>query len=136
MAFTEPPKGSDMERREFVRVGVAVPVRYVFLDMSGNRLPPGISEGSSVNLSAAGLLLQAKLHELPWASELLTQRMAVGLAIALPSEVEPVKALARAAWIETIDPATKRCNLGLRFKEMAREDQDRIFRFVIRTQLA
>ena len=125
----------DMERREFVRVRVAIPVRYAFLDLNGNRLPPGLSEASCVNLSAGGLLLQAKIPELAWISDLLVQKMAVGLSIPLPTEVEPVKALSRAAWIETVDAATHRCNLGLRFKEIAREDQDKIFRFVVKSQL-
>ena len=124
-----------MERRGFVRIRMAVPVRYAFLDLNGNRLPPGISEASCVNMSAGGLLLQAKVPELAWVSDLLVQKMAVAVSIPLPAEVEPVKAITRAAWIETVDEKTHRCNVGLKFKEIAREDQDRIFRFVVKSQL-
>ena len=123
------------ERREFVRVSVVVPVRYAFLDAAGQRLPSGLSEGATTNLSASGMLLQGRLGDVAWTQELLTQRMAVAVSVVLPTEVEPVKALARAAWIETIDPASRRCNLGLLFREITREDQDRLFRFVIRAQL-
>ena len=125
----------DMERREFVRIRIAIPVRYAFLDVSGNRLPPGVSEASCVNLSAGGLLLQAKIPDFAWIAGLLTQKMAVAVSIPLPTEVEPVKGITRAAWIETVDADTHRCNLGLKFKEVAREDQDRIFRFVVKSQL-
>ena len=125
----------DMEHREFVRVRLAIAVRYAFLDMAGNRLPPGVSEASCVNISAGGLLLQARMPELAWISDLLTQKMAVAVSIPLPTEVEPVKGIARASWIETVDPANHRCNLGLKFKEIAREDQDKIFRFVVKSQI-
>ena len=125
-----------MERRDFVRVRLTVPVRYAFLDLSGNRLPPGVSEGSCANLSAGGLLLQAKIHDLAWLPDLLTQKMAVAVSLALPTEAGDLKAITRAAWIESVDPESRRCNLGLRFREIAKEDQDRIFRFVIRAQLA
>ena len=129
------PSSGDTERREFVRIRVALQIRYAFVGADGTRLPPGISEGASTNLSAGGLLLSGKLHEPAWAADLLSQKMAVAVSILLPTEAEPVKALARTAWIETIDPATRRCNMGLAFKEIPREDQDRIFRFVIKSQL-
>ena len=127
---------ADMERREFVRVAAAVPVRYAFLDAAGQRMgAQGLSEGATANLSAAGMLLMARLGDLAWTQELLTQRMAVAVSLLLPTEAEPVKALARASWIETIAPDTRQCNLGLTFREITREDQDRLFRFVIRSQL-
>ena len=126
---------SEPERREFVRVSAVVPVRYSFLDVDGRRLPPGLSEGATTNLSASGMLLQARLGDLAWVQELLTQRLAVAVSVILPTEMEPVKALARAAWIETIEPDSRRCNLGLMFREITREDQVRLFRFVIRSQL-
>ena len=125
----------ETERREFVRVSVVVPVRYAFLDAAGQRLPPGLSEGATTNLSASGMLLQGRLGEMAWVQDLLTQRMAVAVSVVLPTEVEPVKALARTAWIETVDPESRRCNLGLVFREITRDDQDRLFRFVIRAQL-
>ena len=132
------PDGKDKEgteRREFVRVNVVVPVRYSFLDMNGQRLPPGLSEGATTNLSAAGMLLQGRLGDVAWAQELLLQRMAVAVSVMLPTDMEPVKTIARAAWVESIDPATRRCNLGLMFREITREDQDRLFHFIIRSQL-
>lgn len=125
----------EVERREFVRIRVALPVRYAFTDMDGTRLPPGLSEGSTMNVGAGGLLLQGRIHDLAWVTDLLTQRKAVALSFSLPGEFRPVQVLARVAWIETIAPDNGRCNLGLRFKEMPREEQDRISRFVIRTQL-
>ncbi len=129
------PEPREMERREFVRIRVALAIRYAFVSIDGTRLPPGVSEGVSTNLSAGGLLLQAKIHDLAWVLELLTQKISVAVSVALPTEIEPVKALSRACWIETVDAATRRCNLGLQFKEITREDQDRIFRFVIKSQL-
>ena len=129
------PQHGNMERREFVRIRVALQVRYAYVGADGNRLPPGLSEGVSTNLSAGGILIQARIPDLAWVVELLTQRLSVAVSIMVPTEMEPIKALARAAWVETVDPVTHRCNLGLTFKEITREDQDRLCRFVIKTQL-
>ena len=131
----ERPDPEHSERRAFVRIRTSLPVRYAFVGLDGKRLPPGISEGSCANLSAGGLLLQAKIHDLAWGMDLLTQRTAVAVSIPLPALMEPVKALARAAWIETVDAVTHRCNLGLFFRENSQEDRDRLFQFVIREQL-
>ena len=130
----EAPGQSD--RREFVRVRTVLSVRYSFLGVDGAKLPPGVSEGSCANLSAGGLLLQGKLPDLAILPDLLTQKISVSLAIVLPTGVEPLKATARAAWVEAVDPVTKRCNLGLHFKDLSREDQDRLFQFVIRAQIS
>ena len=129
------PDRGEMERREFVRTRVVLPVRYAFLDIQGEPLPPGVSEGASGNLSAGGLLLQGRIPDLGWVPELLVQHMAVSLSISLPKEFRAIEAIARVAWIETIDQETHRCNLGLNFLEITREDQDRLFRLTVRSQL-
>lgn len=124
-----------MERRDFVRIRMAVPVRYAFVDAGGNRLPPGLSEGSTANLGSGGILLQGKIHDLAWVNDLLMRRIALALSVPIPAEYQPVQAMAKVAWLETIDPESRRCNMGLQFTEIGGEDQARLTRFVIRSQL-
>ena len=38
-------------------------------------------------------------------------------------------------WIETIETSTNRCAMGLNFREITQQDKDRIFRFVIKSQM-
>jgi hypothetical protein len=38
-------------------------------------------------------------------------------------------------WLEAIDQETKRCSLGLAFKEITSDAQDTIFRFIIGSRM-
>lgn len=124
------------ERRQFTRLRVEVPLRYKFLStyMKDSRLDQ-IYEGITKNISGGGLLLYGTIHDLDWIPDLLTRKMLMGVILSLPDQEEPSKALARVAWIETVDEKTHRCNIGLEFKEITAEDKDKIFLFVIRSQL-
>lgn len=124
------------ERREFVRVKLDVPVRFKFLTKTiADPELDKIYEGVTQNLSGGGLLLHGKLPKLEWIPELLMQKMVIGIQMELPTEAEPIKALTRVTWIETIDENTNRCAIGLKFKEITLSDKDKIFNFIIKTQL-
>ena len=129
--------GFDSERREFVRVKVALVVRYKFLshDFAENPNASQIHEGSTNNISGGGLLLRARIPDLQWIPSLLMQRIVIGVNLYLPNEEGPVKALTRVAWIESLEEGTQKCSLGLRFHEIGREDEDRILQYIIRCQM-
>jgi hypothetical protein len=63
--------------------------------------------------------------------DLLTGRVPVGVILTLPDGQEPVCALTRVAWIESLDVDTGRCRMGMRYQELTVADQDRILSFVI-----
>ena len=124
------------ERREFFRVKLEVPVRYKFL--SKFRQAPALTtihEGATSNISAGGLFLVGHIPDLTWIPDLLMQKMVIGLNLLLPTSEVPIKALARVAWLETLDEATQKCGMGLKFKEISAEDKDKIFQFVIKSQM-
>lgn len=126
----------DYERREFVRVKAEIPVRYKFLCRLRNDTELNdIYEGTTANLSGGGILLVGKIPVLDWIPDLLMQKIVIGVNLFLPAEDKPVKALSRVAWVEQVDENTRRCMLGLKFKEITQEDRDRIFRFVIKVQM-
>lgn len=127
---------SASERRQFIRVSTEVPVRYKFIEVAGGKRGDVAHEGTTANLSAAGMLLHGQVPELGWVIELLTQRLVLGTNLMLPGEAEPIRALSRVVWVETVDEATKRCAMGLVFREITKADQDRVFRFVIRAQMS
>ena len=124
------------ERRQFVRIRLEVPVLYKFLCQ--HRQDPELREvyeGTTRDISAGGILLHGKVALLDWVPELLQHKIAVGVNLFLPEDQVPIKALARVAWIEPIEARTNCCALGLGFREITQQDKDRIFRYVIKSQI-
>ena len=126
----------DSERREFVRIKVALPVRYKFLcqDLDHPDLAK-IHEGTTRNLSGGGLLLRGRIPHLEWLPSMLSGKMKVGVNLILPTFDLPVKALTRVSWVEGMEEETLRADLGLRFREITKEAQDEIVRYIIKTQM-
>lgn len=123
------------ERREFVRIRTELPVRYKFLSQDPAFKSDNVFDGVATDLSGGGLLLQGKIPQLDWITGLLMDRIYVGLNLQLEEDDEAIKALTRVAWVESIDEQSGECAMGLRFKEITRDGQDRIFQFVIRSHL-
>ena len=86
------------------------------------------------NVSGGGILLQGRIPDEGWVPDLLCERVIIGLEILFPDKQEPVRALGRVAWLETKDPKTMECQIGIKFREITRRDQDRLFQFVIENQ--
>jgi len=129
------PRSFDPERREFVRVRAELPVRYKFLSQDPAFVSDEILEGTTSNISGAGILLVGQMPNTDWITGLLMERIVIGVNVFLPGDAEPVKALTRTAWIEALDERVQRCSMGLRFKEITKEHLDRLFKFVIRAQM-
>ena len=125
----------DSERREFVRIRSNLAVRYKFLRGSGEDMDSEIHEGITRNISGGGLLLEGRVPDVKWIPELLMQKAVVGINLVLPDATEPVKALTRVAWIESLDESSKKCSIGLAFREITREHQDKIFKYIIKAQM-
>lgn len=125
----------DPERREFVRVRAELPVKYKFLSQDAVFVSDEVFDGTTSNISGAGILLVGPMPNSDWIAGLLMERIVVGVNVFLPGEPEPIKALTRTAWIETLDERAQRCSIGLRFREVTKENLDRIFKFVIKAQM-
>jgi c-di-GMP-binding flagellar brake protein YcgR len=126
----------ESEKREFVRVKVAVPVRYKFLAHEVEHADlEKIWDGTTSNLSGGGLLLRGKIPDLAWLAPLLSGQMKVGVNLMLPTFELPVKALTRVAWIENLEESTQKGLMGLRFTEITKSGQDEILKYIIKTQM-
>jgi len=122
--------------RALVKLRTPAEVRYKFLCKT--RQDPeqeDIYEGTTQSLSAQGCLLSGRIPRLDWLSDLLTQKMLLGINLLLPSEPEPIKALGEVGWIEKVDEATGRCLLGVSFRDIQPNDRNRIFAFQVKAQL-
>jgi c-di-GMP-binding flagellar brake protein YcgR len=126
----------ESEKREFTRVRVTVPVRYKFLcnDMDHPDLTK-VHEGTTRDLSGGGLLLRGRIPQLEWLPTLLAGKMKVGVNLILPTFDLPVKALTRVSWVEGMEEETLKADMGLRFREITKEAQDEIVRYIIKTQM-
>ena len=126
----------EFEKREFVRVRAAVQVRYRYLAKeSTDAAIDEIYEGTSNNLGGGGLLLAGRVPNPEWISDLLTHRILVGVNVFLTDD-EYVKALTKVSWVETVDPSLGTCNIGLKFQDISTSDKDRLFRYIIKTQIS
>ncbi|GAF91192.1 unnamed protein product [marine sediment metagenome] len=129
------PQGYESERREFVRVKTSLSIRYKFLNQSGDDFDEKIYEGVTQNLSGGGLLLTGKIPDLGWIPDLLMQKIVIGVNIMLPDSPEPIKALTRVAWAEAFEEGSGKFAFGLMFREITKEAQDKIFRFIIKSKM-
>lgn len=126
----------EVEKREFVRIKVDIPIRYKYLSREVELGDDDkVFEGGTRNISGAGMLLIGKLPNPAWLTPLLMEKIVIGVNIMLPSVTEPIKALTRVAWIEAMPEGPDRCVMGLKFKEITKESQDSIFKYVIRSQM-
>jgi hypothetical protein len=126
----------EFEKRQFIRLPIAVPVRYKFLsrEMRGEDME-AVHEGISQNVGAGGLLLRGKVPESSWLSPLLTHKMFIGVNIMLPNAERPVKALCRVMWSSAIESENGAVAMGLSFQEITSKDQDTITQYIIRAQM-
>jgi hypothetical protein len=121
--------GLEKDHRLFYRLTAEVPVSFRFVAPGE---PPGEwAKGVTENLSKGGFLLQGTLPRMDMMGDLLTGRVPVGVMLTLPDGQEPVCALARVAWIESLDVDTGHCRMGMRYQELTVADQDRVLSFVI-----
>lgn len=125
----------ETEKREFVRIHTDIPVRYKFLSRSIPLETEGIFEGSTANLSGSGLLLVGKIPGMSWIPGLLMGEILIGINVLLPMMDMPIKALARVSWIEAFQKGSDKCAMGLRFKEISKENQDEILKYIIKAQI-
>ena len=121
------------ENRDYLRVKAKVPVRYRFLSNTIQHPVLGeMFQGETCDLSGGGILLEGRIPEESWIPELLMERITVGVSVYLPDAHEPVRALARVAWLNTGDNENLDASkMGLKFVEITREAQDRLFRYIL-----
>ncbi len=96
-----------------------MPVRYKFLASTvKDEAMDRVCEGTTQNLSIGGMLLVGPIPRLEWLKDLLVGRMDVGVNLQLPGHENPVKALTRVSWLESVDGEAISMRIGLRFLEM------------------
>jgi c-di-GMP-binding flagellar brake protein YcgR len=124
-----------IEKRDFVRIHTDIPVRYKFLSRSIPLDVEEIFEGTTSNLSGSGLLLVGKIPGMSWIPGLLMGEILIGVNMLLPSQDVPIKALTRVAWVEAFEKGSDKCGMGVRFKEISKEHQDEILKYIIKAQI-
>ncbi|MCW8133794.1 MAG: PilZ domain-containing protein [Planctomycetota bacterium] len=116
-------------------MNVDLPVQYKFVSLDPRKpVEAEVHTGFTRNISQGGLLLIGRIPNLEWISPLLMSRIVVGVTIEIPGDLEPVKSLCRAAWLETVEEKSQRAAFGLIFSEIARADQEKVMQLVLRSQ--
>jgi hypothetical protein len=113
------------DKRSFPRKRVQIPIKYKFINhniSSGQDPEEEVYEGITTDLSEGGLLCSITFPKLSFVSDLLIQKMIIGVNILL--EDGPVKALCRTCWIGNIND---NCGtIGLEFRNINIEGKMRI----------
>lgn len=123
----------DSDRRDFPRMRRAVTVRYKFISSSVQDDEMAlVCEGTTHNISISGLLLVGPIPRLEWAKDLLVGRMNIGINFLLPGDGDPVKALARVAWLEARDEHALAFRMGLRFVDVPADHRARLSEFLMK----
>ena len=124
------------EKREYVRVPTEVPVQYKFISSDHFQVSAGPMEGVSVDISMGGLQIVGVLPNEDYIMPLLMQKIALVICLQLPGEKDPLYAIGRVAWVDAIEGTEpKKYAVGLRFQEITRDDLDRIFYYMVHSQL-
>jgi c-di-GMP-binding flagellar brake protein YcgR len=121
-----------LEKRQFVRVPKTLSVSYRLTGVSGEDVGSDTLTGETENISAGGMLLKGHLPDPNVITELLMRRVVLLVRMELPDVDHTVTALARVSWLDSIDVESGLFSLGLEYKEITKEAQDKIIAFILR----
>jgi hypothetical protein len=122
--------------RTLVKLRTPIEVRFKFLSKSRQDVEQDqIYDGIAPSISAQGCVVSGRIPRLDWVADLLTQKMMLGINLLLPNDPDPIKALGEVGWIEKIDEATGRCQIGVTFKDIQPADRNKIFAHQVKAQL-
>lgn len=122
-----------LEKRQFVRIPTALKVTYRLMSVSDKDAPQEVLTGETQNISAGGMLLQGHLPDPNLITELLMRRIVLLIKIEIPDSDQPLSALARVSWLDSIDVESGIFSLGLEFKEITKETQDQIIEYILKS---
>ena len=117
------------DARVFYRLSIRLPVSYQLAD--GGVVPTG-GTGSTLNLSAGGMLLQTSQPEETVVDELLEDRSRIELEMHLGGR--QLNILSRLVWLEPTGTGGDDCQMGLRFLDLDTQEQEHIWEFVLQNK--
>ncbi|KAF0243247.1 MAG: hypothetical protein FD180_3512 [Planctomycetota bacterium] len=122
--------------RTLVKLRTPIEVRFKFLSKTRQDVEQEqIYDGVAPAISAQGCVVSGRIPRLDWLPDLLTQKMMLGINLLLPNDPDPIKALGEVGWIEKIDEATGKCQVGVTFKDIQPADRNKIFAHQVKAQL-
>ncbi len=122
------------DKREYFRLPLAINVEYKFLtrEISGSD-SNATYQGTTSDLSAGGMLLQARLPDRNWLGDLLSQKRFMGMQIKLPNLPGPIRALCRVVWLSPVEDEDDTYDMGVEFYSITETDRDAVTDFIIRS---
>ena len=126
------------ERRHFKRLVVRLPVRFLFIDAEDKKELTETRSGHTVDISGGGLLLEMDELNEEWIKELISGMIRVGLELKVPTSSEPIRTLAKVAWMtkrKEPEEDQKKYLLGLNFVDITEKDRDKVLEYVVTAYL-
>ncbi len=117
------------DARVFYRLSIRLPVSYQLAH--GGAVPTG-GAGSTLNLSAGGMLLQTSQPEETVVDDLLKDHRRIELEMHLGGR--QLNILSRLVWLEPTGTGGDDCTMGLRFLDLDTQEQEHIWEFVLQNK--
>ncbi|MHC4516179.1 MAG: PilZ domain-containing protein [Planctomycetota bacterium] len=118
-----------VDHRVFYRLAIRLPVSYQFV--AGTAKPTACT-GSTLNLSAGGMLLQTPQPEERVVDDLLEDRSRIELEVRLGGR--QLNILSKLVWLEPTGTDGDECQMGLRFLDLDTQEQEHIWDFVLQNK--
>jgi c-di-GMP-binding flagellar brake protein YcgR len=115
-----------VDQRVFYRLAIRLPVSYQFAIGSSK---PVVCSGSTLNLSAGGMLLETPQPDAAVVDELLADRSRIELEMRLGGRQLTI--LSKLVWLEPTGSEGSDCQMGLRFLDLDTQEQEHIWQFVL-----
>ncbi len=126
----------EIERRNYIRLNVAFPVEFQFLDdVTG--VPLGnMKQGFTRNVAKGGICLELNDVDATFEESLKQGKTRLNLCIHIPLDRKETKAVANIVWYEKIEGHPNKYLIGLSFLQIDPRDQIRIYFYARRISLA
>lgn len=122
------PEASFAEQRQYVRMSTVFPVEVESVAEAGEKVPSVFFQGFTRDISVGGMCLEIKLLGKGIEERHLVPDAKLALTINTPFEKEPIRALARIAWLRRQDePLPVRYLIGAAYTEIDDKARRRIF---------
>ena len=118
-----------VDHRVFYRLAIRLPVSYQFAIGSSE---PTVCIGTTLNLSAGGMLLETPQPDTAVVDEMLADRSRIELEMCLGSR--QLNILSKLVWLELTGPSGAECQMGLRFLDLDTQEQEHIWEFVLQNK--
>jgi hypothetical protein len=117
------------ERRQYIRLDSVFPVQFNILSLDAKQVLSDWLQGFTSNIGKGGFCLEVNNLPRDLIQLIKSQKVKLSLAIEIPLGKNPVKAIARIAWVQDTIGNPDRYLIGLTYEQIVSSGKNRIMRY-------